>query len=412
MECKNLNKQIAEIVVLISYLIVIFYSNRSSYILYNFNLGSLLYLVLLPFIIIIFSLLATFIGNYLLGISISLIPILFIKYFWGILLLSSFMGIVSSLVARFALKRGEGSLNIDRPINPIPPAFVSFVLIILLLINFLNNFFTYYFLLTLFIVSFVNALISSTLDEGIKGSILLGLASSTGPIGLYLLSVFLYNKPFYLCDCDGLELNGKIIYSGININGNKKVVCVRSEKSKIMLDEPYLLWAYNLKDNLIKINNYIEIGISKRPYCNNLMDITQINSFEKCIGIDLSDKDRIYSIHVLSLLKDFKDRIFIIRADKDVVENKEFRNLIRDLSKSNNIIIESDLILGNEIMQKYNAKSSGFFACCIEDPSLALSIAKVFLYDKESYKVAELLKENAIFYPSCNKDFAIIKPQI
>ncbi|MDP8002902.1 MAG: hypothetical protein RAK17_01780, partial [Caldisphaera sp.] len=91
MECKNLNKQIAEIVVLISYLIVIFYSNRSSYILYNFNLGSLLYLVLLPFIIIIFSLLATFIGNYLLGISISLIPILFIKYFWGILLLSSFI---------------------------------------------------------------------------------------------------------------------------------------------------------------------------------------------------------------------------------------------------------------------------------------------------------------------------------
>ncbi|MFP3227948.1 MAG: hypothetical protein RXQ71_04040, partial [Caldisphaera sp.] len=60
-----------------------------------------------------------------------------------------------------------------------------------------------------------------------------------------------------------------------------------------------------------------------------------------------------------------------------------------------------------EFMQKYNAASSAVVFCCIEDPEKSLNIARVFL--KDPYDLVEMLKQNALIYPSCNNGFLILK---
>jgi len=355
-----------------------------------FNINFIIYITLLPILIGIFSIISTLLSkNYLTGVASATIPLLFLSNTISdiFLILYSLFGIFSAFIVYFFI-RSKSKIFLGKFENPIPLAITAVVLSSILIINYFN----YRFLLAYFLLSLISSFLSSTERKFLKSS-LLGILSSLGPIGFFIVSFYLIERPIYIDDCNGLELKGKILMSSI---GNRDLICAEG-KGKIKVERPFILWVYG-KYNPVKLEDYIEIGISEKPNCK-----------ESSYCVDLTEKDLYYSINFLNnLSNELKgEKDLLIKLNKDSLANIDLINVIKKLSKRISLVIEMNDFIDKEFMQKYNAASSAVVFCCIEDPEKSLNIARVFL--KDPYDLVEMLKQNALIYPSCNNGFLILK---
>jgi len=354
-----------------------------------FNVNFIMYLTLLPILIAIFSIISTLLSkSYLTGIASSTIPLLFISNSISdsFLILYSIFGIFSSFIFYFFIK-SKNKIFLGKFENPIPLAIAAVALSLILIVNYFN----YRFLLAYFLISLISSFLSSTEQKFFRSS-LLGILSSLGPIGFFIISWYLVERPIYIRDCNGLELSNKILMSSI---GNRDLACAEG-KAKIKLERPFILWIYG-KYNPVKLKNYIEIGISEKPSCKE----------SNCI--DLSDKDLYHSINFLNnLSNELKgEKDLLIKLNMEMLSNADLINVLKKLSKRISLVIEMKDFIDKDFMQKFNAASSGVVFCCVEDPEKSLNIAKVFF--RYPYELAEILKQNALVYPSCDNGFLVLR---
>ncbi|AFZ70979.1 hypothetical protein Calag_1263 [Caldisphaera lagunensis DSM 15908] len=362
----------------------------TSFNLTIYGISFILYLTVLPIIVSIFSAISTIYNkNYLPGIAISIIPFLFLSntFMDYLLLIYIIFGIFVSFIVYFFIK-SKKKIILNKPENPIPLAITAFSLSLILILNGTVDF-NYRFLLSYFIFSLLSSFISSSEQKFLR-SILLGISSSLGPIGFFITSSYIINKPVYINDCEGIELRGKLLLTSL---GNKDLVCAEEDKIKLKLEKPFVLWIYNSRD-LLNLKDYIEIGIGEKPKCDK----------ENCV--DLSNENLYNIINYLNNLNEDKD--LLIKINKDLLINDEILNSIKNLSNKNNIIIELDEIVDKDIMPKFKAKSSGIVFCCINNPEKSFNISKIFLRDP--YELSAIIKDKAIAYPSCNNEILILEP--